>query len=100
MAVSLDIQNIINASGRENENETDQIELSWSHALLHVFLALSDFIRNLQTMNLGKSKRKQVVKFLLTPGRNRKVAEPSVCSSAQQTELILPWGTQSLPQAN
>lgn len=45
--------------------------------------------------NLGKSKRKQVVKFLLTPGSNRKVAKPSICFSAQQTDLVQLWSTQS-----
>lgn len=62
-----DAQNIINPSGKGNINEI-VIDMNFpSHsASFFIFLALSNFVRNVLTRFGGKGKKKQVVKFLLT----------------------------------
>lgn len=82
-----DVQNIIDSSGKGSRNEIE-IELNFPGRTpsLCLILALSDRVRSLLTRFLGKGKKNQVVKCLLTSRGNRKEAEPSVSCSAQQPE--------------
>lgn len=77
------MQNITSPSGKGSRNEIE-IELYFpSHTdSFSIILALSNLVMILLTSFWGKGKERQVVKFLLTSGSNRKAAEPFMPCSA------------------